>query len=222
MGSDIKSVLGGIGHGVVDFMVGSLHDLQTAAVYIGSAELEMSLHERINMIEAVEQSQMRQMDAVGSRIMGMMAMDESNALYQSFRSKTTMGLEIGSLVAGGYGAVKGVIGFSKLARMPVQVTKISKNISRLPSNPLHGTRYSKKVLLQMEKNLKTGQPDFHGFPKIVDNYANLGQRELIKGKDGLIRTKINLDGGYKGLDGHFEWIIEADSSVNHRLFVPNH
>src|SRR5262249_27623902 len=124
MGSDITSVLGGIGHGVVDFLVGSLHDLQTAAVYIGSAELEMSLHERINMIEAVEQSQMRQMAAVGGRLMGMMAIDESNSLYQSFRSKTTMGLEIGSLVAGGYGAVKGVIGFTKLARMPVKMAKL--------------------------------------------------------------------------------------------------
>lgn len=41
MGSDIKSVLGGIGHGVMDFLIGSLHDLQTAAVYIGSAELDM-------------------------------------------------------------------------------------------------------------------------------------------------------------------------------------
>jgi len=70
---------------------------------------------------------MRQMAAVGSRLMGMMAVDESNALYQSFRSKTTMGLEIGSLVAGGYGAVKGVIGFTKLARMPVQISKMTSN-----------------------------------------------------------------------------------------------
>ena len=123
MGTDIKSALGGISHGVVDFLVGSLHDLQTAAVYIGSAELEMSLHERISMIEAVEQSQMRQMATLGSHFMGMLAIDESDAAYQNFRSGTTLGLEIGSLVAGGYGAVKGVIGFNKLARMPVQVTK---------------------------------------------------------------------------------------------------
>lgn len=73
----------------------------------------------------------------------------------------------------------------------------------------------------MEKNLKSGLPDFHGFPKIVDNYAGFGQRELIKGKDGLTRMKINLDGSYKGLEGHFEWIIEANRLVNHRLFIPN-
>ena len=62
--------------------------------------------------------------------MGMMGMDESDSLYHSFRSKTTMGLEIGSLVAGGYGAVKGVIGFTKLARMPTQITKIAKQSAK--------------------------------------------------------------------------------------------
>ena len=120
-GSDIKSALGGISHGVVDFVIGSLHDLQTTAVYMSSAELEMSLHERSQMIEAVELSQMHQMAAVGSYIMGMLAIDESDALYQSFRSTTTLGLEVGSLFVGGYGAVKGVIGFTKLARMPTQI-----------------------------------------------------------------------------------------------------
>jgi hypothetical protein len=105
-------------------------------------------------------------------------------------------------------------------KIPAQIDKISKSVSYFTSNHLYGTRYSKKVLLQMENNLKTGQPDFHGFPKIVDNYAILGRRQLIKGRDGFTRTKITLDGGYKALDGHFEWIIEADSTVNHRLFVP--
>jgi hypothetical protein len=96
----------------------------------------MSLHERINRIEAVEQSQMRQMAAVGSRLMGMMAVDESDALYQSFGSKTTMGLEIGSLVAGGYGAVKGVIGFTKLTRMHVQISKVAGSTKIIKANQI--------------------------------------------------------------------------------------
>ncbi len=219
-GSDIKSALGGISHGVVDFVAGSLHDLQTAAVYVGSAELEMALHERIQMIEAVEQSQMQQKTAVGSHVMGMLGVDASDAVYHSFRSKTTLGLEIGSLVVGGYGAVKGVIGFTKLARMPTQIAKTAKAISRIPSNPLEGAKYTRKVLLQMENNLKTGKPDFHGFPRIVDNYAGLGKTELIKGKDGLTRVKISLEGSYKGQDGCFEWILESDRSINHRIFIP--
>jgi hypothetical protein len=142
-------------------------------------------------------------------------------VYQSFRSKTSLGLEVGSFVAGGYGAIKGVIGFSKLARMPIQIAKTAKAISRIPSNPLQGAKYTRKVLLQMENNLKTGNPDFHGFPRLVDNYAGLGKTELIKGKDGLTRVKISVEGGYKGQEGYFEWILESDTSVNHRIFIPN-
>lgn len=25
---------------------------------------------------------------------------------------------------------------------------------------------------------------------------------------------------HKGVDGHFEWIVEQDKLINHRLFVP--
>ena len=70
----------------------------------------------------------------------------------------------------------------------------------------------------MKNNLKTGKPDFHGFPQIVDNYATFGQKELIKGRDGITRVKISLEGSYKGQDGYFEWIIESNKSVNHRIF----
>ena len=81
--------------------------------------------------------------------------------------------------------------------------------------------YIRKVLLQKENNLKTVKPYLHGFSKIVDNYAGLGQKELIKGKDGISRLKISLEGSYKDQEGHFEWILESDQSVNHRLFIPN-
>lgn len=130
IGSDIKSALSGISHGVADFVVGTLHDLQTAAVYMGAPELEISHQERIQIIEAVEQSQANQMAALGSMVMDLLSIDESDAVYQSFRSKTTTGLEIGSLVVGGYGAVKGVIGFTRLARMPMQVARSERIIAK--------------------------------------------------------------------------------------------
>ncbi len=44
------------------------------------------------MIEAIERSQAKQMALVGSRVMGMLAIDESDALYQSFRSKNYDGV----------------------------------------------------------------------------------------------------------------------------------
>jgi hypothetical protein len=64
IGSDIKSAICGVSHGVVDFVVGSIHDLQSTATYLGATELEISLQERIQMIEAVEQSQVNQMSKI--------------------------------------------------------------------------------------------------------------------------------------------------------------
>ena len=72
----------------------------------------------------------------------------------------------------------------------------------------------------MKLDLKTGCPDYHGFPRIVDNYAGIGRTELITGKDNVKRLKVSLDGSYQKRDGVFEWIVENDKSINHRLFVP--
>jgi hypothetical protein len=89
------------------------------------------------------------------------------------------------------------------------------------SNPLKGTSYTPKVIKDMQLNAKTAKPDFHGFPRIVDNYAGYGRVESITGRDGITRTKVTLPGGYQNKEGHFEWIIETDNTINHRLFIPN-
>ena len=62
--------------------------------------------------------------------MNLLSIDPSDTTYQSFRSGTTRGLEIGSLIAGGYGAVKGVMAFNKLAKMPVQAAKVARNLAK--------------------------------------------------------------------------------------------
>ncbi|MEK7339706.1 MAG: hypothetical protein AABZ92_03205, partial [Verrucomicrobiota bacterium] len=72
-----------------------------------------------------------QLAAMGSHFMGMLSIDASDASYQSFRSKTTLGLEMGSLVAGGYGAVKGVMAFNRLARMPAQASRLIRTESSI-------------------------------------------------------------------------------------------
>jgi hypothetical protein len=71
----------------------------------------------------------------------------------------------------------------------------------------------------MRTNSKTAQTDFHGFPRVVDNYAKFGRIESLVGRDGISRTKISLPGGYRGREGNFEWIVEVDKTINHRLFV---
>jgi RHS repeat-associated protein len=88
-------------------------------------------------------------------------------------------------------------------------------IANKGDNPLAGIRYTDKVKRQMR------QDDYHGFPDIVDNYAGShATKSTIVGKDGMERTKVEIPGGYKGKDGVFEYIIEPDGTVNHRIFKP--
>lgn len=47
-GSSITSALGGMSHGVVDFVIGSLQDLQTAAVYTEYLQIEKYNSKTIN------------------------------------------------------------------------------------------------------------------------------------------------------------------------------
>ena len=83
------------------------------------------------------------------------------------------------------------------------------------ANPLAGTRYTCKLRQQLR------QSDYHSFPLEVDNFAGGGTSTTFTGGDGVIRTRGQLPGSYKGRDGRFEWIIEPDKTINHRLFVPN-
>lgn len=81
-------------------------------------------------------------------------------------------------------------------------------------NPLAGTRYTQKVQAQMR------QGDYHGFPREVDNFAGQGRVSTVQGGDGVTRTKVELEGSWRGREGRFVWLIEPDNSVNHRIFIP--
>jgi len=196
-GGDIGSAIGGVAHGVVDFVIGSFHDLQMAAAYIGSSELDISIRERILMIEAIEKSQVKQMTFVGSRIMGMLAVDESNAVYQSFRSKTTMGLEIGSLVAGGYGTVKGVIGFSKLARMPLQTSRLIKTESIIAKNISNSNKIwsSTKKRTSVQNAYRHWKDHGHEFPSLQNSKQYVeAARDFIHTPSPNTLTKVRPNG----------------------------
>ena len=82
-------------------------------------------------------------------------------------------------------------------------------------NPLENIEYTDKVKDQM----KLG--DYHSFPESVDAFGAYGKISKIKGEDGIIRTKVEIQGGYRNKEGVFEYIIEPDGkTVNHRLFRP--
>lgn len=63
--------------------------------------------------------------------------------------------------------------------------------------------------------------DFHGFPESVKAFEADGIVTTIKGGDGVTRQMLKIPGEYGGKKGSFEFIKEADGSINHRLFRPN-
>lgn len=197
IGSDIKSAICGISHGVVDFVVNSIHDLQTAAVYMGAGELELTIQERIQIIEGVEQSQANQMATIEGWMMDMLSIDSSDAVYQSFRSKTTLGLEVGSLVAGGYGAIKGVMNFGKLAKVPAQLSRMAaKNLHRAESlyqgRLLHShLKQVQKYGTQGYKKLANGRIRYYGDIDLSKTKGEMIGRRLVREWDpqtGLKRS----------------------------------
>ena len=45
-----------------------------------------------------------------------------------------------------------------------------------------------------------------------------GTKRTIQGGDGITRTEIILPGSINGKSGSYQWIIEPNGMVNHRLF----
>ncbi len=61
-------------------------------------------------------------------------------------------------------------------------------------------------------------PVAHGFPDIVDNYANSATKFPLNNGSSLYQAS----GSYNGVVGRFEWIVDPKlGGVTHRMFVPN-
>ena len=114
------SVIKGVCHGGIDFFSAQVFDMSKAASYVGAGDLDCSPYERQCIYEAVDNMQMQQKQALDSIVMGALSVDPSDSTYQSFRSATKIGLEVGSLAAGGYGAVKSV---GRLTRSVARITQ---------------------------------------------------------------------------------------------------
>lgn len=124
-GGDIGVAAGAMAHGALDFMLGSLHDFQLGTAYLGSNDLD-DLHERNEIIRSVQSSQEARLQQIERGMLNILSVNDPDERYQSIRSNTTLGLEIGSMVVGGYGAVRGIIGLNRFA-------KRASSISKLPS-----------------------------------------------------------------------------------------
>lgn len=83
-------------------------------------------------------------------------------------------------------------------------------------NPLYGTKYTDKVLSQMNKDV------YHGFPRLVDTLADMSHVSTSIGGDGISYIHVRIPGaintGGKWVEGFFEYIISPDGMINHRFF----
>lgn len=136
--------------------------------------------------------------------MGMLSIDASDASYQSFRSKTTLGLEMGSLVAGGYGAVKGMIAFNRLARMPIYISKIA-------------SKNSNTDLLKARNLIEKLEAFFGKEPRTFKNsHGDL----LIESKDGLKQFRMDLNHPAPHKNPHTH-LIEFEMRKNKKSEIMN-
>lgn len=111
--------------------------------------------------------------------------------------------------------VASAVGYQNVSKPVVKNVFTPKKKSIQQKNPLDGTIYTNKVQRQMK------QGDFHSFPNHVDAFGADGKVSQIVGNDGIVRTKLEISGSYKGRDGNFEYIIEPNKTINHRFFKPS-
>ena len=131
----------------------------------------------------------------------------------STADKAQMGFNLGAdLLSGG--------AIAKLGTLPRALPQIPKvlEVPHVAADFFAGTRYSPKVVTQMRVVGKDGLPDSHGFPESVKAFQADGQLSKVTGGDGLVRDLLKIPGGYKGKEGFFEFIKEADGEINHRFF----
>jgi len=138
----------GVAHGVIDFVAGTFQGLHMAATHMGAGEL--SLKDKRRAFKAVQKMHDRQMALLETKVMEAFGVDPSDATYQSSRYYTRLGLEVYSIAAGGYGAVKGVMALRKLATMPAKIPKALKFVNQLyNSAPVKGTESIRKLASEL-------------------------------------------------------------------------
>lgn len=97
----------------------------------------------------------------------------------------------------------------------------ARSVATAENRFFQGTRYSQKVLEQMGR----GPGEFQSFPESVTAFEGVGTVRSITGGDGVVRQMLEIPGSYGGRNGVFQngvfqFIKEAEGTINHRLFVP--
>jgi hypothetical protein len=124
------------------------------------------------------------------------------------------GLYSGAAIGTATGAMAGYRYAKSEGRNPWTGKEIAPKAESSNNDFFVGTKYSDKVLIQMQED------NFHGFPESVKSFQQDGYLTTIKGGDGIIRTQLNIPGSYKGYNGEFQFMKEPNGLINHRFFQP--
>src|SRR5690606_30175989 len=62
---------------------------------------------------------------------------------------------------------------------------------------------------------------YHGFDRLVDNFARFAKEFNLKGADSIMRMLYQIEGSLNGEIGLFEWIVEPGKGITHRFFIKN-
>lgn len=86
---------------------------------------------------------------------------------------------------------------------------------------INGATYTDKVKGQMAQSPVDGRAldKYHGFPSMVDEAAKAAKSTPFIGGDGKIRSLVEVPGAVGDKPGKFEYITNADKTINHRHFA---
>ncbi|MGE0669383.1 MAG: RHS repeat-associated core domain-containing protein [Parachlamydiales bacterium] len=167
--SKVRSAAVGIGNGLVNFTVSAFHDLHNCAFLLGAEVSEFLPEQTSSMMQAISEAQFAQLGTINSWIASTFSLNPNDPIYNGFRDKTTLGLEVASLITGGYAAAKGVVAFNKLAKVSAQAKFLNPNILKTTSinskpwstiiNPFKGKSFEEIDNLLLSKGFTKKGPD---------------------------------------------------------------
>lgn len=67
---------------------------------------------------------------------------------------------------------------------------------------------------------KVACPLLRTFPRHIDSIATKNDVSKMTGGDGTVRTLVEMQGNVNGKPDVFQYIIEPNGTINHRLFMP--
>jgi filamentous hemagglutinin len=142
----------------------------------------MTFDERQFMIQLFEHAQESRLSQVEAWVQDTLNIASTDIDYRTYRQNTYLGLEVGSLVAGGYGLVKGAINFTKLARVPRYAKKSIRIFTSGAENINAGISLTKKL-----SHLENAQRNFYRMRILGDGRIRFYKNEIPATTPGLTR-----------------------------------